>query len=146
MKGKTITDIKIGDSADFAKTISETDIYLFAGITGDFNPFHMNEEYAKKTFFKGRIAHGMLLAGFISTVIGCSLPGPGSIYIGQELRFLAPARIGDTITAKVEVVDKIEEKNRVILKTTCTNQDGVTVLDGQAIVSPKKTAEGMQSG
>lgn len=138
MLGKTIADIKIDDSAVFSKTISEADIYLFAGVTGDLNPAHINEEYAKNTFFKGRIAHGMLLAGFISSVIGCQLPGPGSIYIKQDLKFRAPGRIGDTVTAKVRVVEIIEEKNRVILETTCTNQEGVLLLDGQAMISPPK--------
>lgn len=138
MPGKTIAEIKIGDSAEFSKTISEADIYLFAGITGDFNPAHINEEYAKDTFFKGRIAHGMLFAGFISAVIGCQLPGPGSIYIKQDLKFRAPGRIGDTVTAKVTVVEIIAEKNRVILQTICTNQEGVLLLDGQATISPPK--------
>ena len=138
MLGKTIDEIKVGDSAEFAKTISESDIYLFAGVTGDLNPFHVNEEYSKKTFFKGRIAHGMLLAGFISTVVGCKLPGPGAIYVKQELKFMAPARIGDTITAKATVTEVVTDKNRVVLKTTCTNQNGEVVLDGQAMVSPRK--------
>jgi 3-hydroxybutyryl-CoA dehydratase len=138
MLGKTISEIKIDDSAEFSKTISEADIYLFAGVTGDLNPAHINEEYAKNTFFKGRIAHGMLLAGFISAVIGCQLPGPGSIYIKQDLKFRAPGRIGDTVTAKATVVEIIEEKNRVILQTTCTNQEGIVLLDGQATVSPPK--------
>ena len=139
MLGKTIDEIKVGDSAQFAKTISEADIYLFAGVTGDLNPFHIDEEYSKHTFFKGRIAHGMLLAGFVSTVIGCRLPGPGTIYVKQTLKFLAPARIGDTITAKATVTEISTEKNRVLLQTTCTNQDGAVVLDGQATVSPRKT-------
>ena len=138
MIGKTISELTIGDNAQFSKTISESDVYLFAGITGDLNPAHINESYAKDTFLKGRIAHGMLLAGFISAVIGCHLPGPGTIYIKQELKFLAPARMGDTITAEVEVIEILEEKNRVLLQTTCTNQDGVLVLDGQAMVSPPK--------
>ena len=138
MIGRTISELTIGDKAQFSKTISESDVYLFAGISGDLNPAHINETYAKETFFKGRIAHGMLLAGFISAVIGCHLPGPGTIYTKQELKFLAPARIGDTITAEARVVEVLEEKNRVILQTTCTNQDGVLVLDGQAIVSPPK--------
>jgi 3-hydroxybutyryl-CoA dehydratase len=111
---------------------------MFAGITGDLNPFHVNEAYAKQTFFKGRIAHGMLLAGFISTVVGCYLPGPGAIYVKQELKFLAPARIGDTITAKVVVTEVMEEENRIILDTFCLNQDGEKVLDGQALLSPRK--------
>ncbi len=138
MLGKSISELNVGDKAEFTKTIAESDIYLFAGVTGDFNPAHINEEYAQNTFFKGRIAHGMLLAGFISTVIGCQLPGPGSIYIGQDLKFRAPARIGDTVTAKAVVTEIIEEKNRVILETTCTNQEGVLLLDGHATVSPPK--------
>ena len=138
MIGKTIDQIKVGDSAEFAKTVSETDIYLYAGITGDFNPAHVNEAYAQKTFFKTRIAHGMLTAGFISAILANQLPGPGTIYMKQELKFLAPVRMGDTITAKVEVLEIIAEKNRVRLKTTCTNQEGTQVLDGEALVSAPK--------
>jgi 3-hydroxybutyryl-CoA dehydratase len=138
MIGKAIAELKIGDSAQLAKTISESDVYLYAGITGDFNPAHINEEYARNTFFKTRIAHGMLTAGFISAVIANQLPGPGTIYVKQELSFLAPVRIGDTITAGVEVIEIITDKNRVRLRTACTNQDGTVVLDGQALVSPPK--------
>ncbi len=138
MLGKTIHEIKVGDSSEFAKTIAESDIYLFAGVTGDLNPFHVNEDFAKDTFFKGRIAHGILLAGFISTVIGCQLPGPGAIYVKQALKFVAPGRIGDTITAKATVTEVNTEKNRVVLHTTCTNQNGDIVVDGEAVVSPRK--------
>jgi 3-hydroxybutyryl-CoA dehydratase len=138
MIGKTIAQIKTGDSAEFGKTISESDIYLYAGLTGDFNPAHVNEVYAQKTFFKTRIAHGMLTAGFISAVIANQLPGPGTIYIKQDLNFLAPVHIGDTITAKVEVFEVLTEKNRLRLRTICTNQDGTKVLDGEALVSPPK--------
>ena len=138
MFGKTIEELQIGDAAEFTKTISESDIYLFAGVTGDLNPAHINEEYAGKTFFKTRIAHGMLLAGFISTVLGNKLPGPGTVYIKQELNFLAPVRIGDTITARAELVEILTERNRTRFKTTCLNQEGKTVLDGEAIVSPPK--------
>jgi len=138
MIGKTITELKVGNKAQFAKTIAESDIYLYAGITGDLNPAHVNEEYAKKTFFNTRIVHGMLLGGLLSTVIGTILPGPGTIYISQELNFLAPAQIGNTITAHVEVVQVILEKNRIHLKTFCVKQDGIKVLDGEAIVSPPK--------
>jgi len=138
MIGKTIDELKVGDVAEFSKTISESDIYLYAGVTGDFNPAHINEAYAQKTFFKTRIAHGMLLAGFISTVIGNKLPGPGTIYIKQEVNFLAPVRIGDTITARVEVEEINTEKNRVELNTACLNQDGTTVIDGKAVVSAPK--------
>ncbi len=138
MIGKTIDELKIGDTAEFSKTVSESDIYQFAGITGDFNPAHINEAYAKKTFFKTRIAHGILSAGFISTVIGTKLPGTGSIYIKQTLNFLAPVRIGDTITACAEVIEIIAKKKRVRLRTTCINQEGTQVLDGEAVVSPPK--------
>ena len=138
MVGKTIFEITVGDKAQFCKTIAESDVYLFAGITGDLNPFHINQEYAKNTVFKGRIVHGILLAGLISTVIGCYLPGPGTIYTKQDLVFIAPARIGDTITAEATVIEIIEKKNRVILHTTCTNADGILVVDGQATVSPGK--------
>jgi 3-hydroxybutyryl-CoA dehydratase len=138
MIGKTIDQLHIGDTAEFTKTIAESDIYLFAGVTGDLNPAHINEPYAQNTFFKTRIAHGMLLAGFISGVIGMKLPGPGSIYIRQELKFLAPARIGDTITARVEVTQMQSEKNRITLRTTCVNQENTLVLDGEATISPPK--------
>jgi len=136
--GKSIDHLKVGDFAEFGKTVTETDIYLYAGITGDFNPAHVNEEFAKNTFFKTRIAHGMLTAGFISAIIANQLPGPGTIYIKQDLNFLAPVKIGDTITGRVEVLELISEKNRVRLKTTCVNQDGVMVLTGEGIVSPPK--------
>jgi len=136
--GKTIDQLKVGDAAEFAKTVTETDIYLYAGITGDFNPAHVNEAYAKNTFFKTRIAHGMLTAGFISAIIANQLPGPGTIYLKQDLSFLAPVHIGDTITARVEIMELNVEKNRVRLKTTCMNQDGVTVLEGVGLVSPPK--------
>ena len=136
--GKSIDQLQVGDAAEFAKTVSETDIYLYAGITGDFNPAHVNENYAKNTFFKTRIAHGMLTAGFISAIIANQLPGPGTIYLKQELSFLAPVHIGDTITARVEILELNAEKNRVRLKTTCSNQDGVMVLEGFGLVSPPK--------
>ncbi len=142
MIGKTIDELHIGDTAEFTKTISESDIYLFGGVTGDLNPAHINESYAKNTFFKGRIAHGMLLAGFISGVIGMKLPGPGSIYIRQELKFIAPARIGDTITARVEITQMQSEKNRITLRTTCTNQENTLVMDGEAMISPPKKPKG----
>ncbi len=138
MIGKTIDELKMGDTAEFTKTVSEADIYMYAGVTGDVNPAHIDEVYASNTFFKTRIAHGMLLAGFISTVLGNKLPGYGTIYIKQEVEFLAPVRIGDTVTARAEVVEIIQDKNRVLLKTSCVNQDGVTVVDGEALVSPPK--------
>ena len=138
MIGKTIDQIKKGDFSEFTKTVSESDIYQYAGVTGDFNPAHVNETYAAKTFFKARIAHGMLSAGFISAILGNHLPGPGSIYIKQELNFLAPVYIGDTITARAEVIEVNTEKNRVTLKTDCFNQDGKAVIEGKAVLSPPK--------
>ncbi|SDK39801.1 MaoC family dehydratase [Natronincola ferrireducens] len=138
MIGKNITQINLGDKASFEKTITETDVYLYAGITGDLNPAHINQVAAEKSMFKGRIAHGMLTAGLISTVLGMYLPGPGTIYLGQELKFLAPVKFGDTIKVEAEVIEKKEEKNRIKLKTICTNQDGVIVLQGIATVMPPK--------
>ncbi len=134
MKGKTIHEIKVGDAAELTKTVTDADVVLFAGITGDFNPAHVNQVWAASTRFRGRIAHGMLSGGMISAVLGMYLPGPGTIYLSQELRFLAPVHIGDTITARVEVQELIKEKNRVRLRTTCQNQDGVIAVDGTAIV------------
>lgn len=138
MKGLTINEINIGDKAAFQKTITETDVYLYAGITGDLNPAHINQVEAEKTMFQGRIAHGMLTAGLVSAVLGMRLPGPGSIYLGQELKFVAPVKIGDTIKAEVEVIEKREDKNRIKLSTICTNQDGVEVLIGVATIMPPK--------
>ncbi|MEE4113832.1 MAG: MaoC family dehydratase [Desulfobacteraceae bacterium] len=138
MIGKTFDQLTIGDSDRFSKTVTDTDIYLFAGVTGDFNPAHIDEAYAQGTFFKTRIAHGMLSAGFISAVIGTRLPGPGTVYMRQTLDFLAPVRIGDTVTATVEVIEKMEDKKRVRLRTTCVNQEGTRILDGEALVSPPR--------
>ncbi|WP_432406799.1 MaoC family dehydratase [Wukongibacter sp. M2B1] len=138
MKGKTIKEIKIGDKAFFQKTITETDVYLYAGVTGDINPAHINHEVSKDTMFKGRIAHGMLTAGLVSAVLGVHLPGPGTIYLAQELKFTAPVKFGDTIKAEVEVIEMIEEKNRIKLSTICTNQNGDVVLKGVATVMPPK--------
>ena len=135
---RTIDTLNIGDSASVSKTITETDVYLFAGITGDLNPAHVNEEASSKTMFKGRIAHGMLSAGFISTVLGMYMPGPGTIYMGQELKFTAPVRIGDTITATGTVIELNVEKNRCKIETVCTNQDGKVVVKGMATVMPPK--------
>ncbi|WP_066315757.1 MaoC family dehydratase [Bacillus sp. FJAT-29814] len=132
--------IAIGDKASMSKTVTETDVYLFAGITGDLNPAHTNEEFAKGTPFETRIAHGMLSGGFISAVLGMKLPGPGTIYLQQELTFVKPVRIGDTITAEVQVADMIDKGKFVILvlNTICYNQDGVIVTEGKAKVIPPK--------
>ena len=138
MIGKTIKEIKVGDRELFSRTISESDVYMFGGITGDLNPAHFNEEESKKTMFGGRIVHGMLTASYISTILGMYLPGPGTIFISNKCTFLKPVKIGDTITAEVEAVEVVTEKNRVIFKTKCTNQDGVVVLNGEAEVMPPK--------
>jgi 3-hydroxybutyryl-CoA dehydratase len=135
-KGKSIHQLKIGDSAQISKTITEKDINDFARVTGDFNPLHLDQAYAEKTIFKGRIAHGLLSVGLLSTVLGNILPGHGTIYLSQEIKFLAPVRIGDTITAKVGVLELISEKNRAKFRTTCMNQDGKEVADGAAWVMP----------
>jgi len=138
MSGKTVRDLKVGDAAQFSKTITEADVVLFAGVTGDLNPAHVDEVWAQGSPFRGRIAHGMLTAGLISAVLGMQLPGPGTIYVSQELRFLAPVRIGDTVTARVEVEELMEQKNRVRLRTICLNQDGTQVVDGVAWVIPPR--------
>jgi len=132
----TIHDLYIGQTACHSKTITETDVYLFAGITGDFNPAHVDAEYAKSTVFQERIAHGMLSASLISTVFGTALPGKGTIYLRQSLRFTAPVHLGDTITATVEIIELNAERNRAIFRTWCTNQNGQIVLDGEATVLP----------
>ena len=113
-------ELSIGQSAEFTKTVTETDVVLYAGITGDFNPMHVDEVAASKTRFGSRIAHGMLSAGFISAGIGMNLPGPGAVYMGQTLRFTKPVRIGDTVTARLEVIELIPEKKRLKLSTTET--------------------------
>jgi 3-hydroxybutyryl-CoA dehydratase len=132
VNGRSFEEIMVGEKASFGKTISESDIYAFAGITGDFNPLHINEVFAAKSLFKKRIAHGMLSASLISTVLGTDLPGPDTIYLSQEIQFKAPVFIGDTLTVEVEVLEKNEEKRIIILKTKVSNQDGKTVVDGQA--------------
>jgi 3-hydroxybutyryl-CoA dehydratase len=132
VEGKSIDELKVGDSAKISKTITETDIENFARATGDFNPIHLDQAYAEKTIFKERIAHGLLSVGLLSSILGNILPGHGTIYLSQEVRFLAPVRIGDTITARVEVIELIPEKNRAKFKTTCINQDGKEVVEGTA--------------
>lgn len=135
----TIQDMKVGDSASMSKTVAESDVYLFAGITGDQNPAHVNEAASSQTPFGGRIAHGILSAGFISAVLAMKLPGPGTIYLGQELKFTKPVRFGDTVTATCTVSELLPEKNIVKLDTTCTNQNGETVIKGMATVMPPKS-------
>lgn len=128
---------EVGQTGSFSKTITETDVVLFAGISGDLNPAHINEVEASKGMFKKRIAHGMLGASLISTVLGMYLPGPGTIYLGQNLKFLKPVEIGDTLTAMATIVEK-DEKGWLKLETTVTNQEGVVVISGHAKVIPPK--------
>jgi 3-hydroxybutyryl-CoA dehydratase len=134
--GRTIKEISMGEKATWSKTISESDVYAWVGIMGDFNPVHINVSYAEKTAFRQRIVPGLLTAGFISACLTMRIPGPGCIYVSQEVKFLAPVYVGDTITAELEVLQKDEEKNRLTLRTTCRNQHDVMVIDGNAIVSP----------
>jgi 3-hydroxybutyryl-CoA dehydratase len=131
-EGYFFEDLSVGMSAAYARTVTEADLVLFAGVSGDSNPVHMDEEYAATTVFKGRIAHGMLSASFLSTTIAAKLPGPGSIYLSQNLKFRAPVRIGDTVEARVTVTE-LQPKGRVALKTVCTVGDAV-VIDGDALV------------
>jgi 3-hydroxybutyryl-CoA dehydratase len=126
------THFTIGEEATFTKIISDEDITTFAKISGDENPVHVNDAYAKGTMFGGRIAHGILVTGLISAVLGTVLPGPGAIYMSQQLRFLAPVRPGDEATARVKVTEWDSEKGRITLLTEVTNQDGVTVITGEA--------------
>jgi 3-hydroxybutyryl-CoA dehydratase len=126
--------IKIGDEASLARTITEAHIVNFAGITGDMNPLHVDAEYAAHSMFKERIAHGMLVAGLISAVLGTQLPGPNSIYLGQDLKFVAPVMIGDTIKVVVTVTDKRDEKRIIKLRTIACNQRGEMVIDGNAVM------------
>lgn len=141
MIGKTINELKIGDKECYQKTITETDVYLYAGISGDNNSAHLNDVEAKKSIFKGRIVHGMLTASLISAVLGTKLPGPGTIYLEQNVKFLAPVKFGDTILAEVEVIEIIKNKNLVKLSTICINQEGIIVINGFATVMPPVVRE-----
>lgn len=127
------SDLTVGQSAEFSKQVSDADVHSFAEVTGDRNPVHLDDEAAARTRFGGRIAHGMLSAGIVSAAIAGKLPGPGSVYLSQTMKFTAPVRIGDTVTASITVLELLS-KNRVRLATTCRNQSGETVLDGEAVV------------
>ena len=136
--GFTVDQMEVGMSRSYAKTLTETDIVLFAAASGDINSMHLNQEYAEKTPFGGRIAHGILTAGVISACIANKLPGAGTIYLGQTLKFKAPVRPGDTVTATVTVKSLDAEKGRVVLDTVC-QVAGKTVLEGEAtVLAPKK--------
>lgn len=127
-------DIKIGDEASLSRTITEAHIVNFAGITGDFNPAHVDAEYAQQSMFGERICHGMLMAGLISAVLGMQLPGSNAIYLGQDLKFTAPVKIGDTVTVTATVTEKRDDKRIIKLRTTVSNQKGELVVDGSAVV------------
>jgi len=131
-----VKELMVGEIAEFSKTFTEKDVYLFAGVTGDFNPVHIDEHYAQKSVFRARVVHGMLTAALISAVLGNKLPGPGAIYVKQDIKYLAPVYIGDTVTARVEIEEIIYDRNRVRLITRCFKDDGTMVLDGEAIVIP----------
>ena len=133
MQKADFAQLQLGQTASFSKTVTEADIILFSGVSGDINPAHIDQKYAENTMFKGRIAHGMLSAGFISAVLGTKLPGPGTIYLSQNLMFKAPVRIGDTVTARVTVKELRAERKQVVLSTQCF-VDETLVIDGEAMV------------
>ncbi|MGO4889072.1 MaoC family dehydratase [Anaerobacillus sp. MEB173] len=144
-KSKSIVDIpydeiKIGDTASYTTTVTNQDILDFAVLTTDVNPIHIDDEFANKTMFKGRIAHGMLTAGYISTLIGTLLPGKNVIYLSQNCRFTAPVRVEDTLTVVGEVVEKRPEKHILTIKTNVFNQHNEVVIEGSAVVMKKEQA------
>jgi 3-hydroxybutyryl-CoA dehydratase len=131
-------NLKVGDSAEISKTVADEDVRAFAELTGDHNPVHLDEEYAASTRFGRRIAHGMLGASLISAVLGERLPGRGTVYLSQTLKFTAPVFLGDTVTARVTVKAVREDKPIVTLETVCTNQRGERVVEGEAVVLVSK--------
>jgi 3-hydroxybutyryl-CoA dehydratase len=135
--GKTIDQLAVGDSASLTRRVSQSDIEAFARISGDDNPAHVDPVWADQSPFQGRLAHGILTAGFVSAVLGTELPGPGAIYMSQTLRWLAPVRPGDVLTATATITEIIAEKGRVVLETVVTRGD-VTVLTGEALVMPRR--------
>ena len=139
MIGITIEDVRVGDTAQIVRRVDDGDIASFVDAVGDYNPVHADRDYAATTMFKQPIAPGIWTAGLISGVIGTRLPGPGAIYLSQELKFLKPVFFGDVITARVEVLEVVRERNRIRLKTVCVNQRGEEVLTGEALVMPSKT-------
>lgn len=132
-KSYTISELAVGMTSSYAKTLSQSDVTTFAEVSGDDNPVHVDPDYAGKTMFKGCIAHGMLTGSLISTVIGTQLPGNGSIYLSQSLRFKAPVMVGDRVEASVEIIDVDSDRNRIVLFCQCRVADKV-VLDGEARV------------
>jgi len=134
VKELVFADIKVGDTASFTKTVTEADIMNFAEVSGDFNPVHVDAEFASQSMFKERIAHGMLSASYISALLGNQLPGPNTLYLGQTLNFKNPVKIGDTVTATVTVTEKRDDKRILKLDTTVTNQRGDVVIDGGCVM------------
>ena len=130
---RNFADIKIGDKAIFGKTVTEADVFAFAGITGDFNPIHVNAEFAKESMFGRRVAHGMLTASLINQTL-TNLGGLGTIHMSETVKFLAPVFIGDSVTVTSEVTGKNDEKNRMTVKSVIINQEGKTVLEGEALI------------
>jgi len=139
MIGLAIDAIEVGDHAEIVRRVADGDIAEFVDAVGDYNPVHSDAAYAAGTVFKAPIAPGIWTAGLISAVIGTRLPGPGAIYLSQTLKFLKPVMFGDVITARVEVLEVIHDRNRIRLRTTCTNQRGEDVLSGEAWVMPSGT-------
>ncbi len=138
--GLFLEDMTVGMTAVYAKTVTDADIVMFAGISGDTNPVHLDAHFAGQTVFKGRVAHGMLSASFISAVLGTRLPGPGCIYLSQNLKFRAPVKAGETVTARVTVKDVNPDNKRVVFDTVCTVGDTV-VIDGEALLLVSRRAE-----
>jgi 3-hydroxybutyryl-CoA dehydratase len=141
LHGYYLEDLTPGMTALYAKTVTDADVVLFAGISGDVNPVHLNQEFADRTMFRGRIAHGMLTASFISTVIGTKLPGPGCIYVSQNLKFKAPVRVGDTVNARVTVNSIDETRGRITVETTCTVGNIVVIAGEAVLLVPRRTAQ-----
>jgi 3-hydroxybutyryl-CoA dehydratase len=139
-RGKALAELAVGMTASASRTYDEWDILTFAAVTGDINPAHVDEAFAQGSIFHGKVAHGLLTASLISAVLGTALPGPGTIYLAQDLSFRRPVRVGDTITATVEVTELLPEKNMARLRTTCTNQRAEAVLEGTALVMPPQPA------
>ena len=133
LHGYYFEDLKEGMQDAFAKTITNSDVSTFAGISGDTNPVHLNHEFASETMFEGPVAHGMLTASFISTVIGTKLPGPGCIYVSQNLNFLVPVKVGDTVTAVCTLTKLIPKKRMIEMETVCS-VGGEAVLEGKAVI------------
>lgn len=136
--GYAYDEIDVGMTDVFSKTVTEADIMAFAGVSGDTNPVHLNEEFANGTMFKTRIAHGMLSAGFISTVFGTKLPGPGCIYISQELKFKAPVKIGDSVVARVTALEKMDDKNMIVFETVCTVNEKPVITGKATMLVPNR--------